>query len=882
MHGGRGYRGWMAATTVAVTLSLVFLVVEKHVRLPMRHLFRGPSEYNAATTTERPGILLTVDPGLAGTEYFPRTDRADLDRNSANPSVGVAGLLRRPPEPAANVILQAPVALEMSALSELPLHASPSGIEYLMDAMDRAFESPLRTASAQLAVPRSVRLAVDSEERGLLPSPASTTSRMPEPIALYEELELLQSVVDPRSFVSHVKSDYASRSNRNGIGDREARSVAQWIERARRLLDQVVKVHGLEHPASVREIEQLTELAAEAPELGHLLTDYDLASRVLRIGYALQRRVSVWQAIQRSLDGTSIALSSPRSPLKAQSEMLRVIAAVEAKVNSAGNESLWREYLLLEPLRAWAESADSSNDGQQLIDRVLARLHRPQLTSQQRAFLAQAEFQDLASHLIVWNRKPVGYRTLLSDLEQLEREPISRIRHSLAGSVQVLRLSGRPEQQLVASTINAHYRNANLRLSVSDDLLQRFLPDGEYEVRPVRQRILGADTRGDSSVKTNLQINLIPDGNSWNIGLGVTGDVYSNTKSSKGPAVFHSTSTAQINSRRYIRLGPNGYQLSSEPTNVASQDYLRKMSTDFDGLPVIGDFVRLLVREQFDQKRGLAQRITRRLIAQETDAELDRRIDEGLALAERQLEERLVGPLEAMNLNPMVVAMNTTEDRLTIRYRVANGAQMAAHTPRPRAPQASLMSVQLHQSALNNAITQIGLSGKTWTLPELYQRLGRVFQGTDWKLPDDIPQDILIRFADSRPATVELENGRLRLTLRIAELTRPGHLHIERFIVSSNYIPVADGMTAELLRDGIVEIISRRDRLALRLIFAKVFVSRPEIPLISEAWKNDERAEGLAVSQLDIRDGWLAVAISEAGSEQAAEVAARARKLKLR
>jgi hypothetical protein len=308
------------------------------------------------------------------------------------------------------------------------------------------------------------------------------------------------------------------------------------------------------------------------------------------------------------------------------------------------------------------------------------------------------------------------------------------------------------------------------------------------------------------------------------------------------------------------------------------------MSTNYDGVPLVGNFLRLVIREQFDQKRSVAQRITRRLIARETDAEVDRRLNEELTKAGHELQNRLVGPLERLRLDPMVVDMRTSAERLTIRYRVAGDSQLAAHSPRPRAPTDSLMSIQMHQSSINNAIAQTGLSGKTWSLEKLAQQMGEIFGQPGWQLPDDVREevaDITIRFADTRPITVEMKDGRLRLTLRIAELSQPGRLQIKRFLVSSNYIPYADGLEAGLVRDGVVEIASRRDGLALRFIFAKVFVSRPSIPLISEAWLEDPRSEGLAVSQLDILDGWLAVAISPADSAMAAEVAQRARQLQL-
>src|SRR5690606_32117376 len=106
--------------------------------------------------------------------------------------------------------------------------------------------------------------------------------------------------------------------------------------------------------------------------------------------------------------------------------------------------------------------------------------------------------------------------------------------------------------------------------------------------------------------------------------------------------------------------------------------------------------------------------ISRRIIAQEADAELNRRLDEALVNAEQQLKQRLIGPLDRLRLNPTVVSMHTSESRLTIRYRVAHPSQLSAFTARPRAPSDSLLSMQLHQSSINNAVAQLGLSGKTW------------------------------------------------------------------------------------------------------------------------------------------------------------------------
>lgn len=907
MDRARAFRGWMAATTVAIIFTLILLAVEKHLQLPSPAYFRaaGESRETAASTADR-GILLTVDPGLAGTEQYPPTDEISIARrlNAADVPSETQTYLRRPPEPAASAALKAPVAAE--AMLALPMHASSSNLDALMDAMDEALTGPMQTVSARRDVTaQDASLFINTNRLASLPSPAMLSGRIPEPKRLLQELAWLRDAIAPSLHFSDRENNnrfssgdgrrsdeaggmaagqYVSGRLTSNLSAAEADQIQVWLVQVQTLLNGVVMQHGLEHPQSQAETVQLAALAAQANLLGESLTDHEMASRLMRTGYSLQRRVAVWQAIQGCLDGTSIALNKANSPSMAREELTVALAAVELKLNETGDGAAWREYLLLDALENWlATASDVWSEGNELALKVLSRLDWKRLSATQQRFLSQPEFTSLAENLTAWSRDPVDYRQLLQDLEQLESQHLSRSETTLASAVQILRTSTEVPQREVASALNNHYRNANLRLNISREFLERFMPSADVEIRPVRQRILGADTRGDSTVQTDLNVTFIPDDTAWNIAVGVAGDLYSNTRSSKGPATFHNTSTAQILSGRYVRLDPIGYRVSSEPTSVNSQDYLRKMSTDFDGLPIIGDFVRLIVREQFDQKRGLAQRITRRIIAQEADAELDKRLQENLAKAERELKQRIIGPLEQLSLNPMVVSMNTTEDRLAIRYRLASPAQMAAYTPRPRAPTDSLISTQLHQSAINNTIAKIGLGGRTWTLEELYQRLGEVFQQTAWTLPEDVPADVEIRFANRQPASVEMEDGKLRLTLRIAELRSGDRLHITGFEVTTTYIPIADGLRAELIRDGVVEIKTARrharDRFPLRVIFAKVFVSRPQIPLISEAWSQDPRAAGLAVSQVEIRDGWLAVAVSSADSELAAEVAARAREL---
>jgi hypothetical protein len=120
------------------------------------------------------------------------------------------------------------------------------------------------------------------------------------------------------------------------------------------------------------------------------------------------------------------------------------------------------------------------------------------------------------------------------------------------------------------------------------------------------------------------------------------------------------------------------------------------------------------------------------------------------------------------------------------------------------------------------------------------------------------------------------------LTVRIASLVQPGRIDLKNFIIRVAYIPAVEGIHAELARDGVISVDCQnvRDRIALRTIFSKVFSSRSSIPMVSEEMINNPKISGLAVSQLELRDGWLAIAVSHEKSPHVAVVRANQEQLK--
>jgi hypothetical protein len=626
--------------------------------------------------------------------------------------------------------------------------------------------------------------------------------------------------------------------------------------------------------------EQSADLIAQAMQLSgigfawaesNLETKYPLAIRTSWIAQSLQRRSIVWDKVYQCMKASQ---SDGYLPVAAKSNTLdfqtlsQHVAVVRDALNKSSDRQSWTNFLMLDRLDSLANGDVDSHDEQVAIAReFLNRVTFNRVSPDQKAVLASEEIRAIAEDIHPLTVVPVDYRKLLADLETIEQTPIHRASVDIAETIQSLRFSDSDLQYAIADALNQHYRSANIRLSVSENFINRLMPKDQVSSKPVQQRILGADTRGASQVMTNLHVDLLPDAKAWKFSLQLDGNIHSSTRSSRSGATFYNSSKAKVQSSRELRLDPSTLTINGTPATVESQESLRKFSTKWDQLPIMGDMVRYVAKQEFNQSKPVARRITQKLIANQTDSEFDSQLQENLDQARDQLSRRLLGPLQQLELHPMIVDMQSTDTRLVARYRIAGNDQIAANTPRPLAPADCLMSFQLHQSSMNNLVAQALLPDKDWSIAELAQHVATLLQVPTPTLPEDTPHDVTIRFMDVHPMSVEFLDGKMLITMRIASLEQLGKINLKNFTVKTCFTPRVSGLQAELVRDSVISIDGHRmgskDRFPLRAIFAKVLSDKTHIPLVSQDLINDPRSSGLMISQLEMEQGWLAIALSD-------------------
>jgi hypothetical protein len=470
---------------------------------------------------------------------------------------------------------------------------------------------------------------------------------------------------------------------------------------------------------------------------------------------------------------------------------------------------------------------------------------------------------DLAEELRHWAAEPVDLAAVLDGVERFEQSGLPSSARRTADDCRRLSFSPALAEREMGERLELLYRNANLRIALTSALLNRLLPTVKPEYEPVSDTILGLPVEGRSLHSSNLGVQFIPDPQRLLMSFEVHGTITADTSSSAGPATFFHDSHARYAAHKPLEIEADGIRLDRTEISVVNHMRLRSLRTKFDSIPLLGSLAREVARSQHDEQESAANRETEEKVSARCRQRIDEESYTQLNAAVGQMREHLFAPLSELSLMPTLIGGLTTEDRMAMRWRLAAGLQLGSDTPRPRAPGDSLASVQIHETALNNLIEQLDLNGRRMTLPELLRYVSAKLHRPATMAVDPAHDDLTIAFAPKDAIYVRCSEDQITINLAIAELSA-GSRSWQNFQVRVSYRPEVHGRSAELVRDGVVQLIGRLStgsQIALRGIFSKAFPKDGSYRLTPPWLLNEPRLRDLAVTQFVIDDGWISLAL---------------------
>ena len=586
------------------------------------------------------------------------------------------------------------------------------------------------------------------------------------------------------------------------------------------------------------------------------------AAEVERIGYRIDRRLAIWWPASQIK--TTVNFTDPWST-----------PASFRKISIGELEPRWSEFLKLSDFRETFGSINPDQAEQKKVSReVLARLHSPVLNSVQKHFLESSIDPSVVEFLKGHASNSIDVERLLKQIERYESQPTSVSGFYLNDSYQDLVWSSDAAQNDIAQQLQTHYRNANVRFSVSGRLLNRLIPQLPALAEPVSETIQGAQVSGNTQIQNNLRIALDPSPDQLSLRLESIGHVQADTVARTNTFRVSNKGNADFQVFQNLRIGPEGINALEAPYSVSSANQnVVGLQSKLDNVPLVGWMARKLAANKLRDDAPKTNRLFKEKVQVSAESRMQQEVQKNVEKLRNYTYKNLFEPLVNMELEPQAVQMSTSSEQLMMRYRIAGPDQMAANSARPRDSGLSLISFQVHQTAINNAIARIGIKGETFTVDELSKHLGEVIGlplsgGSDESQSSDRYAEI--GFAPLAPIEIEFIEDRFRITLNLKKLKigEKGKQWKNLSLVAA-YKPVASGTQFVLEQDDQEtrikgkKRIKFKDKAAISTVMKVMFKKQYVVNALPQQVMSRLGGNNLEISQLVISDGWISLSFDD-------------------
>jgi hypothetical protein len=429
----------------------------------------------------------------------------------------------------------------------------------------------------------------------------------------------------------------------------------------------------------------------------------------------------------------------------------------------------------------------------------------------------------------------------------------------------------------VARAVEDHYLAPNVRIAVHQEFLEKLLPGATVETAPFQDTVAGREVRGTRTVERTTTLRLVPDEDEICFNLEVHGDIASRAVTDAGPVSVTARSASAFTVRKPIKISTHGLLFGNAAGVASNRSHLDAIQTSFDALPVMGSLVRTMAKSQHAETMPEVNREVIDKIISRACREVDSQSEPQFAEIANRVRERVWMPLVRLGLDPRAVALQTTASMATMRLRLAGDTQLAAHTPRPRAPTDAMLSLQVHESSVNNALDRLGIAGRKLGLEELIRTVS-VQAGVEPHIPDDLPEGVSVAFAQSQPIRVECRDGLVQVHVALDSI-ESGRRDWYNLAAHVTYRPTCVGSQVFLEREGPIRLTGQghegRMELALRTIFGKIFPKERPIALLPDRIANNPQLSGVQATQAVSSDGWLALTLAPRAAAPATAAPAR-------
>ena len=426
----------------------------------------------------------------------------------------------------------------------------------------------------------------------------------------------------------------------------------------------------------------------------------------------------------------------------------------------------------------------------------------------------------------------------------------------------------------LAPQIRAAHSLPNIKLRVSESLLQRRFSQPVDEPMAVNEMILGTHVRGTAITRGLITADVVANPNVAQIDIVFRGNAQTRSVGRQKPVTIQSTSATGLEARKPLFIYPRKIASAGAKATASTNTKIHSITPDRRiGRRLVEKIAWKRANQQTPQTQGIASaRSARRL-----EKQIDEQTQSLLTRAQASLRGQLNGPINRRGLLPEDLRTLSLDSCAIVFAQQANSGQFAASSRPPEFCPHDDVVAQVHESAFNNTAEK-AIAGLTIT----DKRVAELTKEITGEVPKELEitedsQPWSLSFAWTQPVTIALDDEKLTIAIRARRLTdgdttldfsRGGHMEIK-----ATYSMVVNPSGIQLTRQGDVEVsLAGKKRLGLKERAFKAIMKKK----FEEVFKQAIQGEGfklpgqfadigtIRLKDLSADNGWLSVGWSGA------------------
>lgn len=633
---------------------------------------------------------------------------------------------------------------------------------------------------------------------------------------------------------------------------------------------------------------QLAKIDSKRRTMAKLIDDpayVVIRDALVSLNGKLLRRLEVDNAILKTLEIDPAGAFANRTA-EAGKGILAALAALESDVNAFSGGAAWLDYVKGAELRTALGPDGKAEAAFELVNNVTDKLKkRNTLSPEAQQFASRPAFLALEAaldrYLAEVLRANVPYApnlrsklaALVGAIERYEAQNLAGDAGELKTALNDVRFFAADGGTLIEPVVRTHYLNYNMQALISESLMAKWVSDSKCEFAPVRDYALGAHIRGWSTTRSYASFDLKPSGDGSRFEIKIDGQSHTNTMGytdratiqSVGNHTFHATKSGYFDGE-YFRTQSAAVSVNPSTAPVAA-------TTKYDWIPLIGRIARGVAMDEAWNRNGQARAVAADRMLRRVGPEIDTQVDTSFADATRDLQTDLFVRLKNAGLYSQTNKILSTEDMMRVSSRVGLDNEPAGAAPEAAFPPGNGVTINVHESLLNNGANRWGFAGRTMTELQVRQELSAYFTALAKKKVDFVKDynakaegpNVYV-FDAKDPVRFQIDDGQVNLIIRAA-FKEEGKEDIPPQIVTIPLIPRLEGADIVVERGQVkVAPVNKPDQVALQLARAGIIRKKIETQFPPkretrkvELTRTNKSPITLWVMKIKPINGWLSV-----------------------